>query len=196
MTPHSSETANADTPGTDGIWIFVFLDMAMFLLLFLTYLSEMHRIPEVFATAKHHLNDTIGLANTLLLLSSSWAMAGAVAGCRQRQADRTGICLLIAMTLGLLFCATKCWEYWGKIDAGINAATNVFFSFYYVITGIHFLHVLAGIGVMAVMYRKRHRCLSDNSYRRGLENTGTFWHFVDLVWLFIYPLLYLSGQSL
>ncbi|GAB3383479.1 cytochrome c oxidase subunit 3 [Spongiibacter taiwanensis] len=191
----AAKRVGVSPPGTDGIWIFVFLDMVMFLLLFLTYVTEKHRIPDVFSASQYQLNESIGLVNTLILLTSSWAVAGAVVGCRRRLPIHTDRYLCAAIILGLMFCVAKGWEYWTKIELGVTPITNVFFSFYYVITGIHFLHVLAGLVVMAILLHKRRSAFGSDHYQKSLENLGTFWHFVDLVWLFIFPLLYLTGLS-
>ena len=190
---HEHHSENSDYPGTSGIWIFVFLDMVVFLLMFLTYLSEKHRVPEVFVSSQQYLNEFFGLANTVILLTSSWAMAQAVKASRIKSVKQIKQYLIIAIALGFLFCINKVFEYGIKLDAGYSVTTNAFFSFYYVITGIHFLHVIGGLCFMCVMYAKSTIAGSSAAYTKGLENVGLFWHFVDVLWLFIFPLIYLTG---
>ena len=180
-------------PGTNGIWIFLFIDLNIFLLLFITYLSERLQLPEQFALAQSALEPLFGLSNTLFLLSSSAAVAVAVNATRENLTPRVRHALLLGLLFGGLFCANKIIEYTLKIDAGITPATNVFFGLYYAITIIHFLHVLAGMIFLGHCWSVAHKEVGLLTYRRKIENVGLFWHIVDVLWLFIFPLLYLVG---
>ena len=184
---------NSPHPGTNGIWIFLFIDMNIFLLLFATYLSERWRLPEQFAHSQHLLEPLFGFSNTLLLLTSSAAVAVAVHAGRKILMPKTRFWLLACILFGGLFCINKIVEYTMKIDAGITPATNVFFGLYYAITIIHFLHVLAGMVFLLHCWVVVPREVGTLTYRKKIENVGLFWHFVDLLWLFIFPLLYLVG---
>jgi nitric oxide reductase NorE protein len=180
-------------PGTEGLWIFIFVDMIIFLLMFIVYISERIRLPSVFATSQHQLSEFFGLANALILLTSSWAMVKAIGAVRQGLAPQAHKWLTLCLATGGLFCINKLFEYGVKIEHGITPATNGFFTFYYVITGLHFTHVIGG---MVFILHCRSRALAETGtghYLKKLENTGLFWHFVDVLWLFIFPMLYLVG---
>jgi nitric oxide reductase NorE protein len=179
-------------PGTSGIWTFVFIDMVVFLLFFLVYVTERLRLPEIFLESQHHLNPFVGLLSTAALLTSSWCMAEAVHAVRRGDTPITARSLNGALLFGGVFVVNKLFEYWAKLEAGIDPATNGFFTFYFLITGLHFLHVLGGMGFIAHCRRVLAHEVAQPSYLKKVENIGLFWHFVDIVWLFIFPMLYLS----
>lgn len=184
-----------DQPGTEGIWTFVFIDMIVFSLIFLVFLSEKWRLPKVFEAGQAHLNFMFGLVNTLVLLTSSLFMAEAVRAARRGNGAQVRTRLLLCMACGAAFCLNKVLEYHSKIIAGITPASNSFFSFYYFITGAHFLHVVGGLAFVGHCLARARREAGTPAYLAKLENTGLFWHFVDLLWLFIFPLFYLAGLS-
>ncbi len=191
----ASREQSSERPGTEGIWTFVFLDMMVFALIFLVYLSERARVPAAFAHAPHHLRPLVGLASTVFLLTSSWCMAEAVQSIRRVAQQRATNFLTLALLFGGLFVVNKLIEYSGKIAAGLTPATDSFFAFYFLITGIHFVHVLGGMAFMASLRLRLAREIGSAGYLRNAENVGLFWHFVDMLWLFIFPLLYLAGLT-
>lgn len=182
-------------PGSDGIWTFVFIDMIVFSLIFLVFLSEKWRLPKVFEAGQAHLNFMFGLANTLVLLTSSLFMAEAVHAARRGDGGLVRTRLLLCMLCGAGFCVNKVVEYHAKIAAGFTPASNSFFSFYYFVTGAHFLHVVGGLAFIGHCLARARSDAGTPAFLRTLENTGLFWHFVDLLWLFIFPLFYLAGQA-
>lgn len=184
-----------DQPGTNGIWTFVFIDMVVFSLIFLVFISEKMRLPAIFAAGQAQLDFRFGLANTLLLITSSLFMANAVVAARDGAPGRVRRQLLACLVCGAIFCVNKVFEYHGEISAGFTPARNSFYSLYYFITGAHFLHVLGGIIFIVHCLGQAHTEVAHEGYRRKLENTGLFWHFVDLLWIFIFPLLYLARTT-
>ena len=180
-------------PGTEGLWIFVFIDMVIFLLIFFTFMSERLRHFAQYAESQHHLNELFGLANTIILLTSSWAVVEAVHAARRRLQGKVSFYLEAAILLGGAFSVNKVIEYSAKFSAGITPVTNSFFSFYFFITLVHFLHVIAGMLFLIHFRKKAATCTSSATYVVGLENAGLFWHYVDVLWIFIFPLLYLVG---
>lgn len=184
-----------DRPGTNGIWTFVFIDMVVFSLIFLVFLSEKMRLPPIFAAGQAQLDFRFGLANTLLLITSSLFMAEAVVAARDGAPRRARWQLSACLVCGAMFCVNKVLEYHGEISAGFTPARNSFYSFYYFITGAHLLHVLGGIIFIAHCLGQARTEIMREGYRRKLENTGLFWHFVDLLWIFIFPLLYLAKTN-
>lgn len=193
MTPEKRSSAKIAPPGTDGLWTFVFIDMIVFSVFFMVYLSERLRLPEVFAASQERLNPNYGLINALILLTSSLFVAEAVAAARLGNAVVVRMRLGLALVCGAMFAASKLTEYSGKFAAGITPVTNSFYSFYFLLTMIHFLHVLAGMVFLAHCLTRARAEAGQVAYRAKIENTGLFWHFVDLLWLFLFPLLYLAG---
>lgn len=187
------ETTHAS--GTDGLWTFVFIDMAIFLLIFFTFMSERLRHVEQYTKSQVQLNELFGLANTLILLSSSWMVVEAVNASKRQAPVLVSRYLGIAFLLGFAFAVNKLVEYYLKIHSGITPATNAFFSFYFFITFVHFFHVIAGM--ICVAYCRRHALTRTGSreYQTGLENVGLFWHLIDVLWIFIFPMLYLVGRA-
>jgi len=182
-------------PGTEGIWIFVFIDMIIFFLMFMNYVSERLRIPAAFAASQRQLDPFFGLANTLVLLTSSWAMVNAVRATRAGAPVAAKRWITVCAAFGALFCLNKLVEYGGKLAHGITPATDSFFAFYYVITLTHFLHVIGGLIFILHCRSVVQREIGAPAFIKKLENTGHFWHFVDAIWIFIFPLLYLAGLS-
>ena len=182
-------------PGTDGLWTFVFIDMIVFSLFFVVYLSERLRLPDLFAASQAHLDPKFGLVNALILLTSSLFVAEAVAAARLGKIAMIRTRLVLALVCGAMFAGSKLTEYAGKLVEGITPVTNSFYSFYFLLTFIHFLHVLAGMVFIAHCLARARAETGRPAYLAKLENTGLFWHFVDLLWLFLFPLLYLAGLA-
>ena len=195
MTPQQQSSDTAKPPGTDGIWTFVFIDMIVFSLFFIVYLSERVRLPDVFAASQANLDPKFGLVNALILLTSSLFVAEAVAAVRLGKTAVVKSRLSLALLFGAMFAASKITEYTGKFAAGITPVTNSFYSFYFLLTFIHFLHVLAGMVFLAHCLSRARAEAGQPTYLTKLENTGLLWHFVDLLWLFLFPLLYLAGLN-
>ncbi len=171
----------------------MFIDMIVFLLFFLVYLSERNRLPDLFAESQATLDPMVGLASTIFLLTSSWCMVGAVQSARSGNAARTGSWLNLTGLLGAGFIVNKLLEYGGKLDHGISPVSNGFYSFYFIITGLHFAHVIGGLCFIAHCRMRAAAEVGRRDYRKKIENVGLFWHFVDMLWLFIFPMLYLAG---
>jgi nitric oxide reductase NorE protein len=196
---HSTDVRNSAAttraPGSEGLWTFVFIDMVVFQMIFLTYMSERLGHVDVYRLSQSHLNEIAGLANTLILLTSSWMMVQAVHSARQDDGRRARRFLGLAWLLGLLFCLNKLVEYHTKLHAGFTPASNSFFSYYFFITAIHFAHVIAGMIFIVFCYMAARRRPMSMEFTIRLENVGLFWHFVDVLWIFIFPLLYLVGRN-
>jgi nitric oxide reductase NorE protein len=190
--PDGATAALGDHPGTTGIWTFVFIDMVIFFLFFGVYVTERHRLPDIFAQSQHQLSPLVGLMSTLALLTSSWAMAEAVHALRAADHRKVARAINWALALGAVFILNKLFEYGDKFGHGITPLTNGFFTFYFLITGLHFLHVTGGMIFMAHCRARLGVEAGEFSYRKKLENVGLFWHFVDVLWLFIFPMLYLT----
>lgn len=190
-----------------GMWVFLMTEIMFFGGLFLGYAVYRGMYSDAFHAASRHLDVVLGTVNTGVLLSSSLAMALAVHAA-QIGARRTAIVFLVAtILLASVFIGIKGVEYYQKyqehfipgpnfhFEGADNRHTQLFFSFYFVMTGMHALHMVIGIGLMVVMIYliKKERVTPE--HHSPLEMTGLYWHFVDIVWVFLFPLLYLIDRS-
>jgi nitric oxide reductase NorE protein len=173
------------------LWVFIAGDMSFFALLFGAFMAQRMQAPALFEQSRHALNFNIGGINTLILLASSWFVVMAVEAARRRSSKLAGRWLLGALACGLLFAALKVTEYAEKIRSGYSMLTNDFFMFYFVLTGIHLLHVLGGCAVLTVFAGKARSGRFAGGNVVGLECAALYWHMVDLLWIVLFPLLYL-----
>ena len=177
-------------PGEAGIWFFVAGDLLVFSLFFILLALGQAQQGALFDQSRARLDLALGLANTLLLLTGSWFVATGVERCRERSGSATRqFSLAILCALG--FVADKALEWGHRIDAGITPATNDFFMYYFVFTGIHLFHVLIGIGVLLFLRSASQRAEMTPRTLRAIEAGATFWHLVDLLWVALFALLYL-----
>lgn len=177
--------------GEIGVWLFVLGDMVLFAILFLSYAHDYALAPEVFRKGQAQLNPFFGVANTLLLLIGSFAVALAVQEARGRGRKYLEYLLYVAIGTGVLFLINKAVEYTREIGLGHTMVSDSFFMYYYTLTMIHLMHVSVGIGVlvfMVVIYRMRG---PSDRFANKLESGGLIWHMVDLLWIALFPLLYL-----
>ena len=169
-------------PGEPGMWIVVFGDILVFSALFCMFLYYRADDPDGFASAQQYLSPTVGLFDTLVLLTSSLAVVLAVRGRDRRYLD-------VAIALGAVFVVAKSLEWWSKVDAGFTPHSDMFFMLYFVLTGLHLGHVFVGLFLLAIV-----RPIAGNSDVRAsayLEGAAVFWHMVDLIWLALFPVVYL-----
>jgi nitric oxide reductase NorE protein len=178
-------------PGELGVWVIIFGDMTIFGLLFCTYLYYRGAEPQLFTQSQLVLNRDLGATNTLLLLTSSWFIAMAVQFARLRRGRPIPWLIGGAIACGIGFGMIKIIEYHAKFAAGINISTNDFFMFYFVLTGIHFMHLILATGFLIYVWRRSLRATWGQKDIAILEIGATFWHLVDLLWIVLFPLLYL-----
>jgi len=184
-------TTRTRLPGEPGIWFFVAGDLLVFTLFFVVITQTSREQAADFARARAVLEQWIGIANTILLLTGSWFVAVAVEHCRQTRQAIARRHLLLAFLCGLGFVANKGIEWGSLIAAGITPMTNDFFMLFFVFTGIHLFHVLLGLVVLLIVRRVSARPLLGVHEMRVIESGATFWHLVDLLWIVLFALLYL-----
>lgn len=178
-----------------GIWIFITLELMFFSILFLSFVLTRHEYPELFLESRLQLNAVLGFVNTLILLTSSWFVGLAGHALRNNKPELGSILFLFAAILGTAFIGIKLYEYNAKLTVGISMMTNDFFMFYYLITAVHFLHVVAGtlmLLIFSLILRKRK---SSDSTTKVMFTGSLYWHMVDLLWVLIYPLIYLMVEK-
>lgn len=178
-------------PGEVGVWVFIFGDMCVFAVLFATFLMYRARDPGLYNQSQKALDQDIGAANTVLLLTSSLLVFTAVCAVRRRHSGLATRLVAGAIACGLGFSALKYVEYSEKITHGLTPATNEFFMYYFVLTGLHWFHLLVGLAVLTgLLFLARKRELNDKQLA-FFEGGACFWHMVDLLWIILFPLLYL-----
>ncbi len=178
-------------PGVEGVWVFVMADMTVFAVLFGFFMASRHQHTDLFEASRHALNPNFGGVNTLILLTSSWFAALALDAVRKSRFALAQHFIGGAFLCGLAFAVSKAIEYTVKLNAGISLLTNDFFMYYFTLTGIHLFHVIAGSVVLLVLWFKA-RSRSFNPQRPVVLECGAiYWHMVDLLWIILFPLLYL-----
>ena len=177
-------------PGIEGFWVFVFGDLAMFTLVFVTYAVVRNDHPAAFAQAQALLDADRGGINTLVLLTSSACVATAVSRVRVGDAGRARAWLAGGIAGGVVFIVLKVSEYVASFDAGHTPGDGDFFVYYFALTGLHLLHVVAGCLILAAFWIRLGRGPLRSPV--GFETAGIYWHLVDFLWLIIFPLIYLA----
>ena len=179
--------------GDVAVWIFILTELLAFGVFFLAYAFARARNPALFDAAQASLDRQSGVINTLLLVSSSALVAYAVAVVRRADANaarRAATALLGAIVCGLGFVLVKSSEFAIHFTARMELSSSTFSMFYLGLTGFHFFHVILGLVVLAVLWRQTAAGVYRPGDANGLESGATYWHMVDLVWLILFPLVY------
>lgn len=179
-------------PGVDGVWFGIGLDSVIFALLFGSFMHDRLHNPAVFEASRQTLNMHLGGIDTLILLTSSCAVALAVQAIKRDLVDRVPRYLLAGVVTGVAFAMSKSIEYFQKFAHGITPATDTFYMWYFVLTGIHLTHVLLGTSLLTYLWVNSRRGAYNSARAVVPECVATFWHLVDLLWIVLFPLLYLQ----
>lgn len=191
-TKPGGETSSArQLPGDEGLWFFIAADMVLFLLLFGSFVSEQAVNRVQYDSGREQLLPTIATLNTIFLLTSSWTVALAVAATRQEKPRRAKRYLAATIALGTGFIVAKIFEYAAEVKNGISLASSEFFTFYFIITGLHLIHVIGGVTFLSVVRNRLRSVVAGTQPIKLVESGASFWHVVDVLWLVIFPLLYL-----
>jgi cytochrome c oxidase subunit III len=191
-----------------GMWIFLATEIMFFGGIFTGYTVYRWAYTPGFAAASNHLDIVLGAINTAVLIGSSFTMALAVHSAQEERRRALVNFLLLTILLGTIFLVIKFLEYEHKFEEQLVPGNDfrfegplarqaeIFFSFYFGMTGMHALHMIIGIGLLAYLAFAARRGRFSSVYYTPVEMTGLYWHFVDLVWIFLFPLLYLLGRHL
>jgi cytochrome c oxidase subunit III len=184
-----------------GMWVFIFTEILLFGGLFLVYAVMRNRYAEDFHQASQHLNTFIGAINTVVLLVSSMTVAMSITAIQKKDKKMATILLLVTLLCAVIFLVNKYFEWGHKIHLSLYPGSDLmmqmkhgyilFFSLYFFMTGLHLLHLVIGAIVLCVALVKIRLGLINEEKYVLLENGGLYWHLVDLIWIFLFPLLYL-----
>lgn len=177
-------------PGGLLIWIIVFLELITFSAFLIVYLSFRQSDLETFNASQSMLNSTLGMINTIVLLTSGLFMAAGLF--ELKKGGRNAITYLaLTIAFGVLFMGLKAFEYNEKIELGIGFSTNQFWVFYWLLTGFHLIHVFVAVVLLSYMLIKTKSGTYSATNFEDVESVGVFWHMCDLIWIFLFPILYL-----
>jgi len=197
---------------TLGIWLFLITEVMFFGGLFLGYIVYRGMYPEAWHLGSGKLDIALGTVNTVILIFSSLTMALSVRAAQTGKSRQCANFLLATIILGTAFLGIKAVEYSAKffpaegahyflipganfhLDSPFSNGVQIFFSFYFTMTGMHAIHMIIGIGILFWLYLKARKGSYHQDYYNPVEVTGLYWHFVDIVWIFLFPLLYLIGR--
>jgi len=189
--------------GKIGMWLFLVTEILLFGGLFVGFAIMQSRHPQAFLEAHHHLDRILGFINTVVLLTSSYTMVMAVDSARTDRRKRVIVYLLLTLICAGVFLGIKYIEYSHKFHEGLLPGRFyshkgdtvpgqfMFFSFYFMMTGLHGLHILGGMAVIGWVLRRAVRGDFSHSYYTPVDLVGLYWHLVDLIWIYLFPLLYL-----
>jgi len=191
-----------------GMWIFLATEVMFFGGMFLGYTIYRSMYAEAFAAASNRIDLIPGVINTAILILSSFTMASAVYHAALGRQRALQISLLLTIVLGAAFLGIKLYEYHEKFEellvpgplfsfpAPFASGAEIFFSFYFAMTGMHAVHMIIGLGLLVKLLFDARRGRYSAGYYTPIELVGLYWHFVDIVWIFLFPLLYLLGRHL
>ncbi len=184
-----------------GMWLFLYTEIILFGGLFVLYAVYFARYTSDFVDGGKELNRLFGVVNTVILLVSSFTVAASITAIQKKEKKWAMAGILAALLCGLIFLINKYFEWGHKIEHGIfpnseklvdgPAGQNIFFGLYYVITGLHGIHIIIGMTLLLISLVFVQREKVTHKRFALLENSGLYWHLVDLIWIFIFPLFYL-----
>ena len=197
-----SEHMHRDDEGSKlGMWLFIFNELLFFGGLFITYAVFRYVHQEAFHFASQELDVTLGAVNTIILLISSATIAMSISTIKMGNKRLTLILLGITLLLAVVFLVNKYFEWGAKIEHGLfpssemlaelGAGDTMFYGLYFAMTGLHALHILIGIVLIGILYVRVNKGKTTSDNHQIQENIGLYWHLVDLIWVFLFPLFYL-----
>ena len=193
---------------TVGMWIFLVTEVMFFGGFFMAYTAYRHLYPNVFGAASSTLNATIGAVNTAVLLCSSFTMVLAVRSAQLGRRKAIVWFLILTILLGLVFLGVKAFEWHEKFvehhvpgssfhwEGPMPGRAQLFFSLYFAMTGLHALHMVVGVGIVGMIAWQAWKGRFTTLYYTPVDVAGLYWHFVDIIWIFLFPLLYLIDRHM
>jgi nitric oxide reductase NorE protein len=177
-------------PGDLAMWFFILAELSVFAILILAFAVTQALKPQMFSESRLLLNTSTGLAMTLSLLTAGLFAALAQEHVRHSRPRHGAVFLLMALLVASVYVVLKLKEYRHLLASGLGMEHNTFFTLYWILTGFHFLHVLLGMVILGWLAERCRRGLYDASKRSGFESGVLYWHMVDLIWIMLFPLVY------
>jgi len=178
-------------PGDFAIWIFIFAELLVFGMAFIAYAIARAQNVALFNQYQLTLNHESGAVNTLLLITSSYFVVLAVQAIKLNEVKKCVHWLMASLGCGCAFLILKSFEYYDKFSEGISLSTNTFYMFYLSLTLFHFFHVILGMIILSAIVIKAKRGAYSADNHIGVETGASYWHMVDLVWIILFPLVYI-----
>lgn len=189
-TVNINATTQRELPGDIAVWFLILLEITTFALMFIAFSWMRGHEKELFRAGQEVLHPTAGLINTLALLTASGFVAQGVIENRNKQQHRAAKWLIAGIISAMVYVIVKFWEYWMLGSEGYGLHGDQFFIAYFLITGFHLLHVILGISFLVVMMRKLRQGSYGPDNALGLESGACYWHMVDLIWILLFPIIY------
>lgn len=189
--PHEEDPVQAYENFKLGMWIFLATEVLLFGGIFATYFIFKFNWPDVFISGSKQLNTFMGGLNTVILLCSSFTMAMAVDSAQRGRQKPLRWHLILTLLFACGFLIVKYFEWTAKFSHGLFPGTDLFFSVYFMATGLHLLHVLIGMSFIGLLLFRAVKGRYNEENFGGVEVGGLYWHIVDIIWIFLFPLLYL-----
>ncbi|MGB5827766.1 MAG: cytochrome c oxidase subunit 3 family protein [Pseudomonas mandelii] len=177
-------------PGDLAMWFFILAELSVFAILIVVFAVTQAIKPQMFSESRLLLNTSTGLAMTLSLLTAGLFAALAQEQVRRSRPRHGAVFLLMALLAASVYVVLKLTEYRHLLASGLGMEHNTFFTLYWILTGFHFLHVLLGMVILGWLAERCRRGLYDASKRSGFESGVLYWHMVDLIWVMLFPLVY------
>lgn len=177
-------------PGYLVVWAFILAEMLLFAVLFASYAFARAKDVEMFNLYQQTLDRNAGAINTVLLVTGSWFVVLAVQAARRDDSRAASRNIALGFLCGAGFLAIKVFEYAAKFGEGISFSTNTFYRFYISLTFFHFMHVILGMVILAILWVKTRQGAYGSHDAHGLESGAAYWHMVDLLWIVLFPLVY------
>jgi nitric oxide reductase NorE protein len=187
---NSLDQAKRYPPGDLAIWIFILAELSVFAVFFAAYAFTRMNNVELFNEFQQHLDRQAALINTLALITSSYFVVRAVSAIREGSSKLCVRWLLAALSMGVVFLVVKGGEYAHHFGEGITLSTNTFYMFYLSLTFFHFMHVIMGMVILSAVAVMAHKGKYSAGEHTGVETGASYWHMVDLLWLILFPLVY------
>lgn len=177
-------------PGDLAMWFFILAELTVFAILFIGFAVSEQLNQEMFTEGKAQLHQISGLINTLTLITSSYFVALALTKMHQGDGKQATKLLVIAKLVACIYIGVKVWEYLSLFEQGINIETNTFFTLYFMITFFHLMHVLLGMVILVFVAIKAAKNEYNAENISGFESGASYWHMVDMLWIILFPLIY------
>lgn len=177
-------------PGDLAIWIFIFAELLVFGLFFIGYAVARSNNVDLFNESQLTLNAQIGAINTVLLISSSYCVVRSIRAIEFNNLNTSALWMLFSIVCACFFVLLKSHELYGKFATGITLSTNTFYMFYLSLTFFHYMHVILGIIILVALWVNIRAGKYEADSKHGLESGAAYWHMVDLVWIVMFPLVY------